>query len=579
MCMIVKPIHRASSPAEKSKLTSSASPILIFPTALSTPLQGSLFETAPNSLVADLIDFASCLANFNPKLLEAIADDLETRALAKKQGRLDEKRWRESQTETLVDVPPSDPPPLKLETGRPRILPLCVLAFLLLRGWFGRGYKDAQLKTLILESLSLRNFMENMGCSLPAASTLEENLNAVSNDTLHEIHCTELSLALHENLDDFEMMRADSTAVNSASAYPTDSGTLAKLLCRMCSRLEKLECLGLNPCTLSELANWKAEFGQLKYRIGTLTSSSAKQAEEAARKEGENVQITDNQADSEKKESAKQKLRRELYERLYALAEEILPELEEQISLAAAQIQSEQCSPKQQCLRERFIDEFKADIEATKQGVEQSRRRVCEGKKPSAAGKMPLSVSDLNSSFIVKGGWDKTFGYRPQLSFSASNLVTALLVPEGNAADQGQYISLVKATIQNTGVVPKIVSTDDGYTGAAQLSECLELGVEIVSFSGARGKALIGDEKWESEPYKEARRARNGAESGIGVLKAVEGFGQLSRCGVYSARGELLGKVISHNALKIVSLRKQRYEEEHRKEWNAGLPGGKQEVA
>jgi len=148
--MIVKPIHRASSPAEKSKLTSSASPILIFPTALSTPLQGSLFETAPNSLVADLIDFASCLANFNPKLLEAIADDLETRALAKKQGRLDEKRWRESQTETLVDVPPSDPPPLKLETGRPRILPLCVLAFLLLRGWFGRGYKDAQLKTLIL---------------------------------------------------------------------------------------------------------------------------------------------------------------------------------------------------------------------------------------------------------------------------------------------------------------------------------------------------------------------------------------------------------------------------------------------
>ena len=56
------------------------------------------------------------------------------------------------------------------------------------------------------------------------------------------------------------------------------------------------------------------------------------------------------------------------------------------------------------------------------------------------------------------------------------------------------------------------------------------------------------------------------AESGIGVLKAVEGFGQLSRCGVYRARGELLGKVISHNALKIVSLRKQRYEEEHRKE-------------
>jgi hypothetical protein len=577
--VISKTIPRASSSTEESKLIPNASPILIFPTAFSTPLQGSLFEIAPDSHVADLIAFASSLADFCPKLLEAIADDLEASALADKQRRLDEKRWRDSHTAILVDVSPNDPPPLKLETGRPRITPLCVLAFLLLRGWFGKGYKDAQLKTLTMESLSLRNFMENMGCSLPAASTLEENLSAISNNTLHQIHCAELALALNEELDDFKTIRGDSTAVDSASAYPTDSGTIAKLLCRMCSRLEKLEFLGLGHSHLSELANWKAEFSQLRYRIGTLTSSSAQQAEEAAQKEVESCQIADNQPDTDKKESAKQRLQRELYKRLYALAEEILPELEGEFIRAKAQIQSEQRSPREQGLRERFVAEFNADIEATKQGIEQSRRRVCEGRKPSASGKMPLSVSDLSASFILKGGWDKTFGYRPQLSFSAGNLVTALLVPEGNAADQGQYIPLVKATIENTGVVPKIVSTDDGYTGAAQLKECLELGVEIVSFSGARGKALIGDEKWDSEPYEIARRARNGAESGIGVLKAVEGFGQLATCGIDNVRGELLGKVISYNALKIVSLRKRKYEEEHRKRWNAGLPGGKQEVA
>jgi hypothetical protein len=576
--VIVKSIHRTSSSTEKSNRPPNASPILVFPTALSTPLQGSLFEIAPNSHCADLIDFASSLADFNPKILEAIADDLEVDALAKKQQRLNEKRWRDSQTETLVDVPPNDPPSLKLETGRPRIAPICVLAFLLLRGWFGRGYKDGQFETLIIESLSLRTFLQNIGCSLPAASTLEENLKAVSNATLHEIHCTELAMALDEKLDNFEIIRGDSTAVNSASAYPTDSGTLAKLICRMCSRLEKLDRLKLSRCTLSELANWQTELDQLKYRIGTLTSSSAKQAEEASQKE-ECVQIVDIQQDNEKKESAKQKMQRELYERLYALAEEILPELESQFSLISAQIQSEQRSPKNQRNRERFIDEFKADLEATKQGIAQSRRRVCEGKKPSAAGKMPLSISDLSASFILKGGWDMIFGYRPQLSFSASNLVTALLLPEGNAADQGQYIPLVKATIENTRVVPKIMSTDDGYTGANQLSECLALGVEIVSFSGARGKALLGKEKWDSEPYQEARRARNGAESGIGVLKAVEGFGQLAKCGIESVRGELLGKVISYNALKIVSSRKQQYEEEHGKKWNAGLPGGKQEVA
>ena len=234
--------------------------------------------------------------------------------------------------------------------------------------------------------------------------------------------------------------------------------------------------------------------------------------------------------------------------------------LEEHVILATQQIRNEACGPKEQSQRERFIDEFKADLESTRLGIVQSRRRVCEGKKPSAAGKMPLSISDQSASIIMKGGWERTFGYRPQLSFSKSNLVTALIVPEGNAADQAQYISLVEVTIENTGVIPKVVSADDGYTGAEQMSECLALGVKIVSFSGAR-------------------RERNGAESGIGVLKAAERFGQLATCGIENVRGELLEKVISYNAIKIVNLRKQKYEEENGKRWNAGLPGGRQKVS
>ena len=578
--MKVKPIRRAPSDGEDSSPPPNASSILIFPTALSSPLQGSLFEIAPSSHVADLIDFAANLVNYDPKLLEAITDDLDAHALAKKEQRLDDKRWRDSQTEPLMEVPLNKPGPLKLETGRPRIAPLCVLAFLLLRGWFGRGYKDGHFRTLTTESLSLRTFLENMGQSLPGAGTLEENLNAVSNTTRHAIHRAQLALALGEELDDFEIIRGDSTAVSSASAYPTDSGTIARLLLRMCSPLEKLEKLGLKQSPANELATWKSEIEQLKFRIGTLTSSSAKQAEEAAEREASAVvQVFDNQRNKEKKESAKQKLQRELYERLYALGEEILPMLEEHVILATQQIRNEACGPKEQSQRERFIDEFKADLESTRLGIVQSRRRVCEGKKPSAAGKMPLSISDQSASIIMKGGWERTFGYRPQLSFSKSNLVTALIVPEGNAADQAQYISLVEVTIENTGVIPKVVSADDGYTGAEQMSECLALGVKIVSFSGARGKALLGEEKWNSEPYQEARRERNGAESGIGVLKAAERFGQLATCGIENVRGEFLEKVISCNAIKIVNLRKQKYEEENGKRWNAGLPGGRQKVS
>jgi hypothetical protein len=194
-------------------------------------------------------------------------------------------------------------------------------------------------------------------------------------------------------------------------------------------------------------------------------------------------------------------------------------------------------------------------------------------------GKMPLSVSDPKASFIEKGSWDRTFGYRPQLGFSASNLITAIIVPEGNASDQSQLTATIQKSIANTGVVPGVVSVDDGYTGAQQLKESLELGVAIVSFSGARGKALLGEEQWDSEPFREARRARNGAESGIYVLKKKVGFEQLAAVGQERVCSEQYEKVLASIALKIVDLRKRRYETERRAKWEEGLPGGSQEAA
>ncbi len=179
-----------------------------------------------------------------------------------------------------------------------------------------------------------------------------------------------------------------------------------------------------------------------------------------------------------------------------------------------------------------------------------------------------MSVSDPAASFIEKGSWDRTFGYRPQLGFSATNLVTAIIVPEGNASDQSQLCPVIEMGIANTGIVPRVVSVDDGYTGAAQLEQSKALGVEIVSFSGARGKKLLGQERWESDSYTEARRARNGAESGIYVLKKKAGFEQLAANGMERVRGELYEKVLACNGFKLVELRRQKRAKQHRQNWS-----------
>ena len=555
----------ASCEAERSPVPN-ASNFIAFPTLPATPLQGSLFQLAPDSEVATLIEFGIELAGFQPALLEDISTDLNNHALAKKQQRIDHQRFLAEQTESLMDVPAEQPSKPKLETGRPRMSSLSVLIFLLLRGLLG-GCKEQRFRTLVRESISLQIFLENIGEHLPSGSTLNENLNAITNETLLKIHRAELALALGEKLDDFDLARIDSTAARSASAYPTDSGTLAKLLNRMCRRLQRLPRLDLEAVSSSEhqeLKEVRASISKLNYQIGTLTSSSAKEAERAAQAEhsAENSQSADTESKKKEKENSKQRLRRELYEQLYAEVEKALPAIERSFLQARSQIEQEQCAPRVQRRRARFLEDFQEDLESVRRGITQSRGRVCEGKKPTAKNKMPLSVSDSSASFIEKGSWEFIFGYRPQIVFSGNNLVTAIIVPEGNASDCSQLIPAIELSIANTGKVPGTVSVDDGYTGAHQLKESLALGVTTVSFSGARGKALLGEDVWSSEPYCAARKARNGAESGIYVLKKKVNFGQLASCGQEKVRGEQYEKVLTYNALKIAALRRKKRRED-----------------
>jgi hypothetical protein len=291
--------------------------------------------------------------------------------------------------------------------------------------------------------------------------------------------------------------------------------------------------------------------------------------------EGGGAQTPEKQVVSPKKKSAKTKLRRELYEELYGKSQSALGMLAPIVNTIRELITAEAdtSSPQAREQREQWQSIIETDVQAVLAVIEQSRRRVCEGKKPSAKTKMPLSVSDPSASFIEKGGWERVFGYRPQCGFSAGGLVTVLLVPEGNQSDQSQLSQAVNESIANTGVTPSVVTVDDGYTGESEWIKVQEVGVEVVSFSGARGKALLGEERWDDQRYVQARRDRNGAESGISVLKDKVRFGQLSCVGIEAVRREQLEKVLAVNALKLVALRKRKYEKETSATWLEGLPG------
>jgi hypothetical protein len=111
----------------------------------------------------------------------------------------------------------------------------------------------------------------------------------------------------------------------------------------------------------------------------------------------------------------------------------------------------------------------------------------------------------------------------------AAGFVTALVLPEGNAADSPHLVPMVQEQITNTGVIPSMASADDGYSSQEGLEEVLGLGVKVVSISGAKGKKIIEARQWKSQPYRQARAERSAIESLVFTLKEGFEFGEMVR--------------------------------------------------
>ncbi len=98
---------------------------------------------------------------------------------------------------------------------------------------------------MLRESITLRQFFESHDMKVPGLSTVADNINAVSAETQQLVLRSELGHAKDAKLDDFDTCRIDSTAANSSSKYPTDSGLLAAFAKRILAYFTVVIKLGL----------------------------------------------------------------------------------------------------------------------------------------------------------------------------------------------------------------------------------------------------------------------------------------------------------------------------------------------
>ncbi len=132
---------------------------------------------------------------------------------------------------------------------------------------------------------------------------------------------------------------------------------------------------------------------------------------------------------------------------------------------------------------------IKDDTDKLEQVIGYCDKRINQDKSTPSTEKI-MSLSDRDAAYIAKGNRDEVIGYKPQLGRSKQGFITGLNVPQGNKADSSELVPMVEQHITRTGVVPEIVSVDDGYASAKGKQEVKERGVDVVSISGSKGKKI-----------------------------------------------------------------------------------------
>jgi hypothetical protein len=465
-----------------------------------------------------------------PEISENIEFDLNEYALNQKQMRIANKEYELRNQPDIMDLSDlqSEVAELKLNDGRPRAIPNEFLLYLLvLRGCYG-SISNQEVTELINDSKTIESIMEYYNCRTFAPNTMRENLNHISASTRNMIFECQIQLIQDELLDDFTEVLIDSTAVSGNSEYPTDITILNKLLNRINKNLDKLEFFGVNGSKQKNTEDLLKEIDSLVTSISLSLGNNNKKVKQ------------------KRKKNAKK-----LFHKARKLIDILL---EQQLSLQTSW-EDINLPPDKAFALDKLWGLIEQDLEDI-EGVFYYSALLLLKKKNIPSGTKMLSISDPDVGYIQKGGRIPVIGYKPQIARSGNGFICGYITPVGNASDSSMFMPILQQVIENTLVIPSIVSVDDGYSSQENLAAALDMGIPTMSFSGSKGKKLTED-NWDTTTNKYARNKRSAVESIMFTLKFNHNFGQLARRGIDSVHAEQLEKVIAYNFMHILRAREK----------------------
>jgi len=371
-----------------------------------------------------------------------------------------------------------------------------------------RGLSYRELAFQLADSQTCRTFCR-LGWSdpQPSKSALAAGIKAVRAETLEGINRRLLASAKARGIESGRKVRVDTTVVESAIHWPSDSELLwdgVRVLTRLMSR-SRSALDGRCPYFANRLRRAQ------RRRLGALNAKTPRD-------------------------------RRRAYKDLLRVTEEVV--------VSAGQIhhalrQQEDVDPRCAAL----AAELERAVLLTHRVLDQTRRRVLGGESVPAQEKI-VSLFEDHTDIICKDRRETLYGHKICLTSGASSLILDCFVLHGNAADASLADTMIERQIDIYGRAPRQAAFDGGFASKTNLTTLKGRGVEDVAFSKRRGLEIL-DMVRSEWVYRRLRRFRAGIEGIISWLKRVFGLDRCTWRSLPSFHAYVWSSILSFNLLVL----------------------------
>ena len=410
--------------------------------------------------------------------------------------------------------------------GRPSIPMECYLRLMFLKFRYRLGYEA--LCREVADSISWQRFCRiPFGTRVPHPTTLMKITTRCGDDAVAGLNEALLARAAAEKLLRTDKVRADTTVVEAAVAYPTDSGLLAKAIGTIARTVVRIKAAG----------------GAARTRARDRRRSAGRRARSIAAKLKLRGQQQRDQA---------QAVVRRITGELAGIAEAAMAEAAAVLRNAKRALRTASGARKGRL--HRAINDLDTLMGRTQRVVAQTRSRLA-GVMPESATRL-VSFHDVDARPIRKGRLGKPveFGYKAQIVDNADGVILDHTIEIGNPADAPQLAPAIERITRRAGRTPRAVTADRGYGQASVERDLHDLGVRSVAIPRTSKPTAARREVEHRRAFRDKVKWRTGSEGRINHLKRSYGWNRTELTGIHGARTWCGHGVFAHNLVKISTL-------------------------